>query len=303
MIEFSTLERTSLDILHSSFVEAFSDYQVEIDLPLEKLGSMLRRRGYTPELSIGAFEGENLVGFVLNGRRSWNGKPSLYDCGTGVIPAYRKQGITKKAFNEVVSLIQENGIEHYLLEVIKSNTPAVTLYQKQGFHITRNFSCFQIDRHNIEKANLPPSPSPVHFESHRIEELDWILLKTFWDSPPSWQNSIESVAAAAGSFDAVVARTGAATLGYGIIEKSSGDIPQLAVHKEHRRRGIAAELLHNLVQHTESDQAVLLNVDDACTSMPTFLKTLGFEHFIDQYEMLLHRDFGTGAWAGAGTES
>ena len=31
MIEFNTLEHTSLDILHSSFVEAFSDYQVEID--------------------------------------------------------------------------------------------------------------------------------------------------------------------------------------------------------------------------------------------------------------------------------
>jgi len=285
LIEFSTLERTSLDILHSSFVEAFSDYQVEIDLPLEKLGSMLRRRGYTPELSIGAFEGENLVGFVLNGRRSWNGKPTLYDCGTGVVPKYRQRGITKKAFNEVVALIKKNDLQQYLLEVIKSNTPAVELYRKQDFRTTRSLACFQIDTSNITSS----PPPAISLQARPIEELDWTLLKSYWDFEPSWQNSIESVTADAESFEAVVARAGEAIRGYGIIEKSSGDIPHLAVHKAHRRRGIGAGLLSSLVQHTESDQAVLLNVDDSCTSMHSFLQTLGFEHFIDQYEMLLSR--------------
>jgi len=285
LIEYKTLEDTPLDRIHSTFVESFSDYQVEIDLPLEKIGSMLRRRGYTPELSIGAFEGENLVGFVLNGHRSWEGQPTLYDCGTGVVPEYRQRGITKKAFNEVVALIQKNALQQYLLEVIKSNTPAVELYRKQGFRTTRSLSCFQ-----IEKSNITSSPPPdIIFERRPIEELDWTLLKSFWDFEPSWQNSIESMTAVAESFEAVVARAGEAILGYGIIETSSGDIPHFAVQKKYRRRGIGAGLLRSVVQHTESDQAVLLNIDDSCTSMHSFLQTLGFEHFIDQYEMLLSR--------------
>lgn len=291
MIEYRTLKDTQSETLHTAFIEAFSDYQVELDLPIEKFAKMLQRRGYAPELSIGAFTDTRLVGFVLNGRRSWNGKPTLYDCGTGVVPEFRKQGITSTAFNQVLELIQANRIEQYLLEVIQSNTPAVSLYQKQGFRITRNFACFQIDRHDIETAPLTPTATSVHFESCLIDELDWTLLKTFWDFEPSWQNSIESMTADKGSCVALIARAGEATLGYGIIEKSSGDIPQLAVQKELRRRGIGAELLRRLIQHTESDQAVLLNIDDACPSMHTFLQALGFEHFIGQYEMLLDGKF------------
>ncbi len=283
MIDFNTLEQTSVDILHSSFVEAFSDYQVEIDLPLEKLGSMLRRRGYTPELSIGAFEGEKLVGFVLNGLRSWGGQPTLYDCGTGVVPEYRQRGITKKAFNEVLALAQKNGLHQYLLEVIQSNTPAVELYRKQGFHTTRSLACFQID-----KSSIPAKPrSAASFERRAIENLDWPLLKSFWDFEPSWQNSIASVTAVAGSFEAIIARLGDAVAGYGIIETGSGDIPQLAVRIDYRRQGVAAGLLHELAKYTTSDDLVLLNIDAAYPGMNAFLQALGFEHFIDQYEMFL----------------
>ena len=297
MIEYKPLEHTSLDRLHRTFVEAFSDYQVEIDLPIEKFEGMLRRRGYNPELSIGAFDGDTLTGFVLNGLRSWGGKPTLYDCGTGVMPEYRKRGITKNAFNEVVTLIQANQIDQYLLEVIQSNHPAVELYRKQGFYTTRTLACYQID---TSKLTADPPPELI-FETRPVKDLDWTLLKSFWDFEPSWQNSIESVTAAQETMLAVVARAegtaSGTTLGYGIIETSSGDIPHFAVRKEHRRRGIGTGLLSSLVQHTQSEQAVLLNVDAAYTEMQAFLLNLGFEHFIDQYEMLLDGAFG------AGTES
>lgn len=91
---------------------------------------------------------------------------------------------------------------------------------------------------------------------------------------------------------AIVARTeGTApgnTLGYGIIETGSGDIPQLAVRKEYRRQGVAAGILHELAKYTTSDELVLLNVDATYPGMHSFLQALGFEHFIDQYEMLLN---------------
>ncbi|MFP4362252.1 MAG: GNAT family N-acetyltransferase [Spirochaetia bacterium] len=282
MIEFKSLEDVKLETLHNTFVKAFSDYQVEIDLPIEKFGSMLQRRGYAPELSIGAFDGAKLVGFVLNGLRSWGGARTLYDCGTGVVPEYRKQGITSTAFDKVLSLFSTHQIEQYLLEVLRSNQPALDLYRKQGFCTTRSFGCFQIDRSSITAVPL----SGVSFTSQRIEDLDWSLLKTFGDSNPSWQNSIESVTAVPDSFEALVAHAGGALAGYGIIEKSSGDVPQLAVRQEYRRRGIGTNLVHELAKHTDSSEVVLLNIDTQCESMQQFLHSLGWENFTEQYEMV-----------------
>lgn len=44
---------------------------------------------------MGAFDNEELVGFVLNGFRNWYGKTTVYDTGTGVLPKYRRQGHNK----------------------------------------------------------------------------------------------------------------------------------------------------------------------------------------------------------------
>lgn len=94
MFNYKTLDNTNIETLHQAFLNAFSDYQVKMDLPLWKFQGMLQRRGYVPGISMGAFKDEALVGFVMNGFRNWNGKPTVYDIGTGVIGEYRKQGIT-----------------------------------------------------------------------------------------------------------------------------------------------------------------------------------------------------------------
>src|SRR5690554_5388605 len=152
MLDFKTLENVNIEILHDAFVNAFSDYQIKINLPLWKFNNMLQRRGYSAKLSVGAFQDSELIGFVLNGARNWRGKTTAYDSGTGVIPKYRKQGITTNMFNKVLSMLHNNNIEHYLLEVIQSNKPAVNLYKKQGFTITRTFSCFRIEKAHIKDA-------------------------------------------------------------------------------------------------------------------------------------------------------
>jgi len=45
------LKNVEMETLHIAFVEAFSDYQVKIDLPFWKFHQMLKRRGFDPELS------------------------------------------------------------------------------------------------------------------------------------------------------------------------------------------------------------------------------------------------------------
>lgn len=52
MFIYKTIEYTDIENLHNTFLDAFSDYQVKMDLPLLKFQQMLLRRGYIPEVSI-----------------------------------------------------------------------------------------------------------------------------------------------------------------------------------------------------------------------------------------------------------
>lgn len=278
----NTLENTSIEELHRTFLEAFSDYQVKVDVPLLELKQMLQRRGYVSKASIGAFNSDTLVGFLLNGLRNWNGKFTAYDTGTAVIKNYRNQGITSNMFLNIKQILVEMGIEQYLLEVIQSNSSAVQLYKKQGFEITRNFECFSL---NNKKYNPINTYKVEHI--NRINESNWRELTKFWDFKPSWQNSIESINAVPDTFIYSIINIDDTIAGYGIIDKKTGDIPQIVVDKNHRRKGIGKSIFIDLMNNTESLNIKALNVDSQCTSMKDFLSNLGFERNVSQYEMAL----------------
>ncbi|MDU1322225.1 MAG: GNAT family N-acetyltransferase [Clostridium botulinum] len=282
MFSYDTLENIGIEKLHETFLNAFSDYQVKMDLPILKFQYMLQRRGYVAKASIRAFNDETLVGFVLNGVRNWDGKLTAYDTGTGVIETYRKQGITSNMLLNVRQLFKEMGVEQYLLEVIQSNTSALQLYKKQGFKILRDFECFHLDKN---KYNPITTYKVEHVNT--INSNDWRELTEFWDFVPSWQNSIDSINVVSDAFIYSIVRLDDNIVGYGVIDKKTGDIPQIAVNKNYRRKGIARSILTDLMKNTESYNINVINVDGESRSMKDFLLKLGFECGVSQYEMIL----------------
>jgi ribosomal protein S18 acetylase RimI-like enzyme len=279
MISYQTLTETNIETLHEAFIEAFSDYQVKIDLPFWKFQQMLQRRGYRPEISIGAFDDEHLVGFSLSGARDWNGSPTAYDVATGVLPACRRQGITSQVFLHIKDLLKEHQVGRYMLEVIQTNRPAVQLYQKQGFTIQREFSCYRIQKSAFTVRELQPI--------ERVEEINFAQVQKFWDFAPSWQNSCDSIRAIPEAFACFEARIDHRLAGYGVIEKRTGDIPQLAVDRGDRNTGVAGSLLSAMIRDTEADTLSILNVEAQQEPMNHFLTHSGFNHLVDQYEMIL----------------
>jgi len=282
MYDYKTLEHTSMKNIHETFINAFSDYQVKIDLPFWKLENMLTRRGYNAKASMGAFDKEQLVGFILNGLRNWNDKKTVYDTGTGVIQEYRKQGITTTMFEKAKEILLENNIEYYLLEVIKTNTAAFELYKKQGFQIVRELECFHLSKNNYKAAS-----------DYKVEHVDtftedmWDQVSSLWDIKPSWQNSIDSVKAVKESFIYSVVKDNDRIIGYGIVDKRTGDIPQIAVHKDYRGKGIGKSIIADLIENTEAEKVAIINVEGSCKAMIDTLLNLGFEHLVGQYEMIL----------------
>lgn len=263
--------------LYECFLDAFSDYQVSLQMTEEQFERRLKRDGVELELCAGAFDGEQMIGFYVNGRGLWRGKETAYDAGTGVIPSHRRRGVAEELFNFMAPRLKERGITQYLLEVITSNERAVSLYRKLGFDEVRRLA--------VLHANEPVKPlADVEGVSlHRLEEPQWDVFYAYWDGEPSWQNSVAAVERVRNRCDIVGAFVDGKCVGYGIVYKPSGILMQLAVAQEFRRRGIGRQILAMF-----SGDAILKtnNVDEDLEGTLTFYKTCGFEIVLRQFEMV-----------------
>jgi len=189
-----------------------------------------------------------------------------------VVRKYRRQGVIIKILSDIKDLIKEKNVKEYVLEVIKSNESAVNLYKKQNFEIQRELECFQINKNQYNFIN-----------NHKVEQVNKIdlnQLAQFWDFNPSWQNSIDSVNAISDSFLYSTVRFDDTIVGYGIIDKKTGDIPQIAVDRNFRCNGIARSLITNLIKNTESPNISVLNTDGQMKSMQNFFLKLYYFFYV-----------------------
>lgn len=279
-MEIRTLAGTPDEELLACFLEAFSDYSVPVKMTLESFRANNLLRGFDPAVSAGAFEGGRLAGFILNGRGDWHGLPTAYDLGTGVIPARRGAGLSGRLADESFALLKRAGVKQYLLEVIKDNAPALGLYTKKGFRITREFSCFKAPRGALKAA-----PGPAG----EIREIPAGLPEAagLRDWEPSWQNSDAALARYPGKLVRLGFFLDGALAGCGAI-KPNGDIPQLAVKKELRGRGLGSALLRALAAALPQETAGLscLNIESGDAASLSFFKNKGFSVLAEQYEMI-----------------
>ena len=274
-----TLEGIDEKTLFRTFTSAFSDYAIRLDLSFARFQYMLRSNSFSPQLSAGAFRGRKLVGLVLNGVRRYEGLPTVYDSGTGVMPRYRNRGICSDMFGMLLGRLNSAGIRQYLLEVLKSNTAALHVYEKLGFHINREFACFKARRTQVTVRPCRPVESmPV------AQILSDPYCRSFGDFIPAWQNSPEQIVSAANSVGAAV-RDGGIVRGVGILNSMTGALHLLAVDRRCREEGIASSILAALLPYSLSENISVLNVDTRCTDMMGFLDRRGFSRTSGQYEM------------------
>jgi ribosomal protein S18 acetylase RimI-like enzyme len=260
--------------VHAAFVEAFSDYSVKLQLAPEQLREMLTRRGWSPERSIAALDGERMVGFTLNGIGTWLGQPTAYDTGTGVVPSHRGRGLSRAMFEALLPTLRHEGITQYLLEVLASNDNALALYRSLGFTTTRMFQCWSYaitEEPRLEIREVAP---------------DWPLFESCLDVDPSWQNSNDSIGRSRGPHAILGAFEQGRLAGHAVVYLANGDLPQLAVAPLHRRRGFGTALLRAARARAGMPLRVL-NIDERATEVCAFLEAAGAERTVRQHEMLL----------------
>ena len=280
-MEITNLENTDFDTIFRGFQRAFADYEIHFEK--EEVREMLRRRGYTPRLSFAAFDNDEIVAFTLNGIGSFNGLPSAYDTGTGTAKEYRGQGLAGKIFNHSIPYLKEAGIDQYVLEVLQNNTNAIAVYRKMNFDTSREFDCFRQTIENIHN----PTPAEIDYSIKPIGIDEVKAAQTFLDFAPSWQNSIESIERGEAALTFLGAGIEGKLAGFCVFDPATGDLTQIAVKPEYRRRGIASQLLKSAIEAMKTDFIKVLNVSSDNQTLPLFLESKNIPLATKQFEMIL----------------
>ncbi len=267
--------------LYEAFIAAFSDYVIPFALTETQFRNHINLNAVDLERTMGYFEGDRLIGFSLNGFGEWNSRPTVYDAGTGVLPDFRRQGVSERMFETMIPKFISEGIEQWLLEVIATNSAAIKLYEKLGFSSVRELVLLQFDTKIIASGKMPGN-----IVIHDIDVPDWELLTTFWDGNTSWQNSVAAVERSRHMKRILGAYLNGKCVGYIVFSSKFGRVAQLAVHKHHRGQGIGKALMVAMQAETDAGFSVqIINLDKSITGAMSFFRKLGFYETLGQYEM------------------
>lgn len=281
-IQYKFLSGIELPTLFATNQAAFSDYLVPMNLTKEQFRNHLVQNAVDLSMSVGAFEGERLVGYTLNGFGKWNEVQTAYDAGTGVIPEFRKRGIGTAMFEFMLPTLKLMGTKQILLEVLSNNDKAISLYGRLGFVKTRDLSFY-------EQSEILKPKKDERFLVKQVEKPDWDSLEEFWDVKTSWQFSTESFKRSMAKKKVLGAFVDDECIGYSAVFTESGSIPQLAVKREYRRNGIAARLVAEMQKQIAPDKKLRFsNVDESLEDLSAFTDSLGFKKTLSQFEMILN---------------
>ncbi len=279
-IEFSTLKSCSWQELHQCFVRAFGDYQVPMELPLERFRSMLTRNGFEAAFSAGAFCEGQLVGFIFNGMRDYFSGKLAYDSGTAVLPKFRGQGIATRLMDFSMGFLSQAGVYGYVLECIETNDKALALYRKNGFRTTRRFNCWRTDKQTL-LSHTGEGRSQYQFEESTPGELT--KSHNILSSYPSWQNSDSAILMVSTQLKYIkLVDTQHRIVGFSAWDPQAGSVVRLATWDI----DAAVLLLQYVAQHSDTPQIRMVNVDTEDRLLPVVLADLGFSVYVRQVEML-----------------
>jgi len=157
------------------------------------------------------------------------------------------------------------------------------LYEQLGFRRTRELLLLEADSlSGCDNGSFCPD-----VEIREIHRHENIPFESFWDGKPSWQNSVEAVERSIQVKRVFGAFLGRECVGYIVFSSGMGRLAQLAVHREHRRKGIGTRLLIEMQKDSTENNLQVINLDESMTESVVFFQNRGFRKVLGQYEMLM----------------
>jgi len=278
-VEYRLLTGDDEHRMYDTFIESFSDYELDSRVSFVELSNMMARRGTHFDLSVGAFDDGAMVAVMATGLGIYQGRTTAYDVFTGVTRSYRGRGIAGGMFAYVRDEVRRRGAQRFVLEVLQSNEAGIKAYTSAGFEPVRELMCYTISSDDFRGGGNQD------VEIDTVDQPDWHLWDSFRGWEPSWQNSSAAVGRGNDETVLLVARAGDRCAGYAAAGPQCRDLFQVAVAPEFRRQGIGTRLVAEALAYMPRGMRVI-NVDKASPD-PTFFRSIGARELARQFEMHL----------------
>lgn len=276
---------TTVDLIPASafsyeeLTEAYNNTRVDYLVPMPMNASRLREYVEIYDVDMGssvvAVDSNKILGLGMLGvreRRAWITR-------LGIIRSKRRQGTGWQLVAHLLDQARQKNADHILIEVIKNNIPAHTLFLKAGFHETRELLVLR----------RPPGPVKLEAPAAEIKTLGYleaIHLLENRASKPSWLDEQESLINA-GNLSAFYAILDDGSKGWLVYQNTVFQLGRLVIQTdEGNPLEVGRALLHHLHRVHPAQDTKTENLPKDDPHWPAF-KELGYLEVFDRIEMML----------------
>lgn len=285
---FRFLNESDFDEILNTFNESFKNYFISTKLDKKSLEQKIKEQNIDYEYSIGAFENNKLIGFILHSKFTENNCNCLYNAGTGVLPLYRGKKLTFQMYEFAESKFSSHEHSDHLqiskvyLEVISENIPAQKAYSKIGFTEIRKLNCYKQNSNALEVLDSQYDFSSV--ELIQLKDLsldDFTILKSKFLNRPAYQNSFHVLA---NLVDDLICLKFLEN--YLIGNSKNGRIYIIQSDDEQSLELLFSKFVNSVTTNFNIEKTIsFINIDSADLLVNSFLEKKKFEKFITQKEL------------------
>lgn len=266
-----TLTNLSIKDQVAVFNQAFADYVVKFKHTEESKTHRSKRARVEMDLSIGVFDDDTIVAFIFAAVGEQYGQKTIYNAGTGVIPAYRGKRLVKKMYDFALPIWKNQGITQTSLEVVVGNEYAIKAYESVGLKISHKLITLSgaLPQTGIEEdllLNKKQTPNWSLYESLQPFDYAWDFRKAGVQTQPELNQTYELRSA------------NNQLLAFAIIN-NNGQIAQAGVQT------LAQWPLLMNALGTQFETLKWVNIHESQKKLMTFLKSIGWKVVIEQFEM------------------
>lgn len=280
------LKPAELTEMYIAFLDSFSDYKIPFRLTKEQfVRKFVEKLRMDFSISVGAFDKNNIVGFIFSAINFYEGKLTAYNGGTGVRPAYRGQKLTLQMYYYLIPLLKERKVKQCVLEVLTENDRAIKAYRSIGFRETKYFRCYKLESRTL-KVRRPA----VSLEIFGVKSPNWDLYEHFSDQHPSFLDSALMINNNLANETIIEAHHENQCVGYAIFQPAFGRISQVGVAPDFRNKGIGSNLIKYIQTTSKQKTLTVINIEKGAQNTIDLFESLGFQNQLNQYEMILPLD-------------
>lgn len=172
----------TLDELTGIYNQTRVDYMVPMPMNAARLAEYISVYDVDLDHSLVAMQGDELRGVAMLGVREGR----AWITRLGVIPTTRRSGVGEALMVGLLEQAEKLNIQFDMLEVIKNNTPAHTLFLKLGFYEIGELLV-------LRRSPVIPPTDPVVADAQRLDRHEALTLVGRDRGTQPWTNQSESL--------------------------------------------------------------------------------------------------------------